>query len=334
MLLAFADAHTQVFNAGTNGVYGSNFQYEIENDYGNKPVKDLTTNDLRCRSNNTITGDGVDKLTVNAGDKIDIRWRHANDSVSVAVMSLSHVGPCMVYMAPLISQGEGPVWFKIYEDGWCTDAKKWCTIKLIDNNGYLEVTIPENIPSGDYLVRPELLALHQATIVGGAQFYPNCLVVTVTGGTTSTMPFGYSIPGIYSPQDPGILYNRKDDPTTYVIPGPPIFTQDNSQNESSTSSNEEMQSSSASSAFSSSASSAFSSSASSAYSSSASAASTPTSTSVAPPVNLTPTSSVSKCRPRPTSSKCMKGSGSVARRMAKRKVQPSPTPEQQQRAEL
>ncbi|KAJ1727306.1 hypothetical protein LPJ72_006003, partial [Coemansia sp. Benny D160-2] len=143
-------------------------------------------------------------------------------------MSRSHVGPCMVYMAPLSSQGEGNVWFKVFEQGWDTEAKQWCTVMVIDNDGFFDVTIPAEIPSGDYIVRAELLALHKANKEGGAQFYPNCLVVTVNNGRASSQPKGYAIPGIYTPTDPGILYSRSSDPNTYIIPGPPLFVPDGS----------------------------------------------------------------------------------------------------------
>ncbi|KAJ2671493.1 hypothetical protein GGI25_005482 [Coemansia spiralis] len=153
---------------------------------------------------------------------VDDGYSHYN-SVTVSVMSRSHIGPCMIYMAPLESNGDGNAWFKIYESGWDTTNKKWCTTKVIDNNGLFNATIPTNIPSGDYIVRTELLALHQAKQIGGAQFYPNCVIVTVTNGQGSSQPKGYAIPGIYAPTDPGILYDRASDPTKYIIPGPVVF---------------------------------------------------------------------------------------------------------------
>ncbi|KAJ1854625.1 hypothetical protein GGH12_004162 [Coemansia sp. RSA 1822] len=139
-------------------------------------------------------------------------------------MSASHQGPCLGYMAPLESNGEGDVWFKIYEEGWNKETKKWCTNKVIDNDGKLDITIPKDIPDGDYLVRTELIALHQAKQTGGAQLYPNCVVITVAGGTATALPKGYAIPGIYKPEDKGILYDRASDPSSYEIPGPPLFT--------------------------------------------------------------------------------------------------------------
>ncbi|KAJ1662822.1 hypothetical protein EV178_005519 [Coemansia sp. RSA 1646] len=223
--LTVVHAHTQVYNAGVNGGLGKDFQYRIKNDYGNAPIQNLTSTDLRCRSKNAIiTGTGVDRLSIDAGETLTFRWDHANNSVVLPVLPRSHLGPCMVYMAPLSTKGDGNSWFKIYEDGYDTKMKKWCSIKLIDDWGILNVPIPKNIPNGDYLVRVEVLALHPRLVVGATQFYPNCFVITVSNGAGSSLPKGYSIPGTYGYKDPGVYFARNQDPTNYKIPGPPVFT--------------------------------------------------------------------------------------------------------------
>jgi len=38
----------------------------------------------------------------------------------------------------------------------------------------MNVKVPSDIPSGDYLLRAEALALHTAGSNGGAQFYVTC----------------------------------------------------------------------------------------------------------------------------------------------------------------
>ncbi|KAJ2402960.1 hypothetical protein GGI23_000325 [Coemansia sp. RSA 2559] len=222
--LAVVQAHTQVFNAGVNGVLGANFQYRIEDNFGNVPITDLSSPDLRCRSTAAITGIGVDKLSINAGETLTFKWNHANNSVVLPVLPRSHKGPCMAYMAPLSSQGAGPVWFKIYEEGYDIQAKLWCTDKIINAWGIMNVVVPKNIPDGDYLVRAEVLALHQTVVVGSTQFYPNCFVLTVRNGQGPSMPKGYLIPGIYDYHDPGILYGRNGNLVDYQVPGPPVFT--------------------------------------------------------------------------------------------------------------
>ncbi len=42
----------------------------------------------------------------------------------------------------------------------------------------MDVTIPPDTPSGDYLLRAEVIALHTAGQAGGAQFYMSCYQLT------------------------------------------------------------------------------------------------------------------------------------------------------------
>jgi len=48
-----------------------------------------------------------------------------------------------------------------------------------------------------------------------------CAQINVTGGTGSASPATYSIPGIYSATDPGLLINiySMTSSSTYTIPG-------------------------------------------------------------------------------------------------------------------
>lgn len=88
----------------------------------------------------------------------------------------------------------------------------------------VEFTVPQSIPSGDYLVRVESIALHQAQAVGGAQIYLSCAQVTVTGGGSGTPGPLVSIPGAYSANDPGLLWSYYPVPTSYTAPGPAVWT--------------------------------------------------------------------------------------------------------------
>ena len=72
-------------------------------------------------------------------------------------------------------------------------------------------------------MRNEIIALHAAWEYPGAQFYPGCHQIEVTG-SGSTVPSSnlVSFPGAYKPTDPGIVYDAyKAQP--YTIPGPPVF---------------------------------------------------------------------------------------------------------------
>jgi cellulase len=70
--------------------------------------------------------------------------------------------------------------------------------------------IPSDIKAGTYVLRHELIALHDAKqkfngySQSGAQFYPVCYNVEVVGNGTVT-PSGQTFPGMYKMEDPGIL---------------------------------------------------------------------------------------------------------------------------------
>lgn len=85
--------------------------------------------------------------------------------------------------------------------------------------------IPSNIAPGNYLLRHEIIALHLATSLGGAEFYPACAQITVGGsGTGAPQPSELvSLPGAYSDNDPGIFDPNVFNPgASYTFPGPPI----------------------------------------------------------------------------------------------------------------
>lgn len=85
-------------------------------------------------------------------------------------------------------------------------------------------TIPKCLKAGYYLVRHETIALHSAYEYPGAQWYPSCHQIQVTGSGTSTGPSSkVSFPGAYKATDPGIVYDSYK-AQTYTIPGPALFT--------------------------------------------------------------------------------------------------------------
>ncbi|ORX73236.1 hypothetical protein DL89DRAFT_265373 [Linderina pennispora] len=159
---------------------------------------------------------------VKAGSTMTIEWHRYNDTMEDYVLTHNHMGPCLVYMAPKDSRGHGDVWFKIFEDGYDPKTKKWCAQKVIDNHGKIDIKLPADIKAGDYLLRTEIIALHNAADINGAQYYPNCAQLRVTDGGSST-PKGYAIPGVYKKTDPGIHFDLKTPFTSYPIPGPPLY---------------------------------------------------------------------------------------------------------------
>jgi hypothetical protein len=106
----------------------------------------------------------------------------------------------------------GLQWFKIAESG--LTGTTWAVDTMITNQGKVSFTIPSCIPAGQYLLRHEIIALHNANSYPGAQFYVEWLVsivsfgrilslifasaqITVTGGGSTTPTNTVSFPGAY-----------------------------------------------------------------------------------------------------------------------------------------
>ena len=127
----------------------------------------------------------------------------------------------------LSDKASGDGWFKIWEDGLDMNTGKWCVDTLIENNGLLSVNLPSGLPAGEYLIRPELLALHNAP-QGDPQFYHSCAQIFIEDGPDADLEipkeFAASIPGYILADDPGLTYNiYGSDLPDYPIPGPPVF---------------------------------------------------------------------------------------------------------------
>ncbi|KAF2423506.1 hypothetical protein EJ08DRAFT_595957, partial [Tothia fuscella] len=184
--------------------------------FDNNPVKDVKSADMTCNRNKGVN---TKTISVKGGDKVTITWAHNNKGDEV--IADSHKGPVQVYMAPGTT-GKGNVWVKIASKGF--ENGKWATDELRQNKGQHSFTIPPLSP-GDYLVRPEIVALHEGSKQGGAQLYMACVQVKVTGSGTKTLPAGLSFPGAYSATDPGIMFNVYDKPMKkYTPPGGPVKT--------------------------------------------------------------------------------------------------------------
>ncbi|KAJ1727358.1 hypothetical protein LPJ61_004614 [Coemansia biformis] len=224
LLASVADAHTILASIKTDGKQygvGECIRTWWKNPAG--PVQDVQSLDLRCRTTD-MDGSKTKTCPVSAGSEMTVTYVRVLKG-DKGVISQSHTGPVMVYIAPLASNGEGDVWVKIYEDGWTKESNEWGTDRLIASKGLLTFKIPANIKPGNYILRTEVIALHNASSKGGAQLFPNCIHVQITGTGTIALPAGVAIPGYYKDTDPGILYKRKKfgDNSNYIIPGPPLY---------------------------------------------------------------------------------------------------------------
>ncbi len=85
------------------------------------------------------------------------------------------------------------------------------------------VKIPATLKPGNYVLRHEIIALHGASTSGGAQFYPNCVNLQVTGSGTTAISGGVPATSFYKAGDPGIFLSISVMPSTYTIPGPTVW---------------------------------------------------------------------------------------------------------------
>ncbi|VDB82842.1 unnamed protein product [Peniophora sp. CBMAI 1063] len=192
---------------------------------GNGPVQDVTLIDLQC---NGDTADGAPGSapapiygTVAAGQSLSLNWTTWPDS---------HIGPMITYMARAPSDittwspGTDAVWFKVAEAGKTSDGKWAATDILSANDSIYTFTVPATLKPGQYIIRHEIIALHAAFVYPGAQFYPSCIQVEVTGSGTAFPTSFVSFPGAYTPDTPGIVYDAYTNTSAYPIPGPAVWS--------------------------------------------------------------------------------------------------------------
>ncbi|KAF2995057.1 hypothetical protein E8E13_001751 [Curvularia kusanoi] len=103
---------------------------------------------------------------------------------------------------------------------------KWGTDKIFYDNGNAHtVTIPSEIPSGNYVLRTEVASIHNNGAVSNRQFWPQAFNIKVTGGTGSSVPAGVKGTEIYSADDELLkfdLYWHKAGETIADAPGPAL----------------------------------------------------------------------------------------------------------------
>jgi lytic cellulose monooxygenase (C1-hydroxylating) len=95
---------------------------------------------------------------------------------------------------------------------------------MLSNNYTLSTVIPKNLKAGDYVIRHEIIALHGAQSVGGAQNYPQCLNLRVSGSGTVSPTNGVAGTSLYKNSEAGIVFNLYTDYTSYTYPGPALWT--------------------------------------------------------------------------------------------------------------
>jgi len=218
-LLAQASAHytfpSLVVNGTTTGAWVNVRQ--TNNFNSQSPVTDVTSADFRCYD--SATNPTAQTITVAAGTQMGI----------MSDGTIYHPGVVNVYMAKASGDvssfaGDGAVWFKVYQITAETNGGQTITFPAQNLPG-VTFTLPKNLPTGQYLVRMEAIALHSASTFGGAQFYISCGQVNVVNGGSGKPGPLVSIPGVYTGNEPGILLNiYYPIPTSYTQPGPAVWS--------------------------------------------------------------------------------------------------------------
>ncbi|KAI4242001.1 MAG: hypothetical protein L6R40_004228 [Gallowayella cf. fulva] len=160
--------------------------------------------------------------TVAAGSTVELQWSDWPES---------HHGPVIDYLANCNGEctsvdktklqftkidGEGLLDYTSMPGNWASD-------KLKAANNSWTVTIPESVAPGNYVLRHEIIALHSAQNPDGAQNYPQCVNLKVTGYGTDKLTSGTLGTQLYTPKDAGIFVNIYSK-LTYTVPGPKLYS--------------------------------------------------------------------------------------------------------------
>ncbi|KAF3940235.1 Endoglucanase-4 [Dactylella cylindrospora] len=202
------------------------------------PLFDLNSTQMRCFTASNYPRASI--LPVEAGDTVGF-------NVGGRII---HQGPLLFYMAQAglgttaaTTVGSGQSWFKIWETqpevvdnelAWplynlMVHAKPLLTrakhLRLDASEVFVQ--IPPCLPSGDYLLRVEHIALHIAFDYGQAEFFGSCAQLRVSGSGSQVPSPKVAFPGAYKSTDPGILLDIHDDYPSdyeYIVPGPAVWT--------------------------------------------------------------------------------------------------------------
>ncbi|KAK6213097.1 Cel61b [Colletotrichum tabaci] len=177
----------------------------------------LRTLDINCHVN---AEPGALTAQVAAGGKVDFVWPDWPHDV----------GPVLTYIAPCggdcaSAEKSALKWTKIDEAGY---DGQWAAEKLIANNFTWTTTVPSTIAPGNYVFRNEIINLHSGAEQNGAQLYPQCVNIEITG-TGTDAPDGVLGVELYKADDAGILFDPyAKGMSTYPIPGPGLYVAGNS----------------------------------------------------------------------------------------------------------
>lgn len=225
--LASAHGHVQTIIADgaefpgaiPSGADPSNVGWAAENqDNGFVEPAAFSSADIICHKGAVASANAA---PVAAGGSVTLQWNTWPES---------HKGPVIDYIArcepDCASADKASLSFvKIAESGLIDGTEgpgTWASDELMANGNSWTVEIPSSLAPGNYVLRHEIIALHSAGNANGAQAYPQCINLEVTGSGSST-PSGEPATSFYTAEDPGILFNLYEPDLQYTIPGPAVW---------------------------------------------------------------------------------------------------------------
>ncbi|KAF1834746.1 glycoside hydrolase [Decorospora gaudefroyi] len=189
------------------------------------PPDQFDTSNIACHYNSVP---GALHINATAGETLRLQWNE---------WPVSHVGPVMTYLAECTgscadADKETLQWVKIDELGWLNSTGwdelmlggTWASSVLIANGFEWMVKIPDMLAGGNYVLRHEIIALHVADEVDGAQAYPQCVNLRVGRGGSMVLDGGVLGTQLYGIRDEGILVDVHRKMDGYQIPGPQLWS--------------------------------------------------------------------------------------------------------------
>ncbi|KAG4441799.1 hypothetical protein IFR05_002723 [Cadophora sp. M221] len=188
--------------------------YEEALDLGFVPPNEYQTPNIVCHKNAVNANVSA---TVAAGGTVQFQWTSWPHNLGPVVTYVANCGGDCKSVAKSTLK-----FVKIDESGINFSTQVWATGVLMANNNTWTTTVPKTLAPGHYVFRHEIIALHGATALNGAQNYPFCVNIDVTGSGTQN-PAGTLATALYKATDPGIYFNPYTTLTNYTIPGPTLW---------------------------------------------------------------------------------------------------------------
>jgi len=211
-----------------------------KNKYSSGGITSVLSPDMRCYQEAAAAGK-TSTISVKAGSPFKF----------MVTPNLFHPGPTLFYMAKTPAgkdvatwEPSGDVWFKVAElaptpkpEGglkWQSESRtpllgqinRHANVNPKTDGNSVGFQLPSSLPSGEYLLRVEHIALHGASKLNGAQMYVACAQIKVLGSGSGNIDKAVKVafPGAYKAEDPGIKFNLySPPPKSYPMPGPPVW---------------------------------------------------------------------------------------------------------------